>query len=368
VCASAWRHCRPVGRCQPFPSYAPDDSSPVDLGYHLTGRCWNTLRDLAESGSFPESHASPPANNNKRTYGSDEPAESPPPDNTPNAPSNGRRPKRISSSRGQPPRVATSALNGATTPSPLSTPPGTRGIRADSSSPGTLTRIFGGDAMPMTTNDLGRLPLHHGVKFPADFGFGQIANGWNTTGSEQSPGLSQVGLSIRSTQAGVIPGLRPPQEQHPEDLFLWMPYTMVMGSKQVPTDSVPAFATVTTATKPVGSVGRDQTRQAADRWDSTISSHFGGVPSSFIALGQTAGLLPGPASNPTEDHADLLGALSHFLILRSDRIRPRRRKILSSPTKGMENGGVGASQLMRKCICMDGRTRRKLLSKRSLPL
>jgi len=314
---SAWRHYRPVKHGQSCRSYASDDPNSVDLSYHVTGRCWDLLRDLAEAGSFPESHASPPANNNKRTHGSDEPAESPPPDNTSKASSNGRGPiassKWLSSSRGSSPRDVTSVLNDTTTSSPI--PEKTDGLEAsNSSSPGTLTRIFDGDAMPITTNDLGRLPLHHGVEFPTNFYFGQVTNGWNATGSEPSLWSSQGGPNTRGTQTGVIPGLHPPQEQHLEDLFPWMLCTTAMGGKEIPTDSVSTLATVATATKPnVASThvaaNPDQTRQTVDRLDSTISSLFGGVPSSFTAFGQTADLLPGPTSNTTEDHTDLFGAL-----------------------------------------------------------
>ena len=307
-------HYRPVKRCPSCPSYTPDDPDPLDLRYHLTGRCWDILRDLAEVGSFPESHASPPANNNKRTYGSDKPAESPP-DNTSKQSPSDRGPiassKRISLSLGSSPLDATSVLHGTTTSSPVSPTPGSQEIRgdlsilsvrgsastsektdgSDSSSPSTLTRIFEGDTIPTTTNDLGRLPLHHGVKFPTNFDFGQVANEWNAARSEPSSGLSQRGLNARGTQAGVIFGLHPPQEN--SDLFPWMVYTTMMEGKEVPTDSVPTLA------------NPNQTQQTADRLDSTISSFFGDVPSSFTALGQTASALPGPASNAAEDHADL---------------------------------------------------------------
>lgn len=314
---SAWRHYRPVRRCQSFTSCVPDDPNLVKLRYHLTGRCCDMLRDLAEVGSFPESHASPPANNNKRTYGSDEPAESPPPDNISKASPNGHGPiassKRVSSSLASSPRGPTSVPNEKPTPPPIPTTSGTQehpgdltvlpvtgsastsektdGLEIrDSPSPGALTRIFGGGAMPITTNDLGRLPLHHGVKFPTNFDFGQVAGGWNTTGSEPSPRLSQGGLNTRGTQAEVIPGLHPPQEQHPEGLFPWMLYSTVVGGKEVPTESIP-------------------TQQTSDRLDPTISSLFGDMPSPFTALRQTAGLLPGPTLNETEGHADLFNAL-----------------------------------------------------------
>ena len=317
------------------------------LRYHFTGRFWDILQDLAEAKTFPESHGSPSENNNKRVFGSVEPVEFPPPDKMSNMSPIGRGPiagsKRVSSSLGS----ARRGVNGTNASSSIftttagiqgdlsilsmggsvSTPEKTDGLETSAhSSPGTLTRVFDGDVIPITTNDLGRLPLHHGVKFPTNFNFGEIANGWKPSGSGQasttlggvqpSPGLSRGdGMNPRGTQTGVIPSLHPPQEQHPEDLFPWMPFTTMIGAGETTTDSVLTSATVATATKPnvastYATAGPDQTQQAADRLDSTISSLFGNVPStSSTALGQMAGVLPGPASNATGDHTDLFDAL-----------------------------------------------------------
>lgn len=312
----------------------------LTLRYHFTGRFWDILRDLAEMGSFPESHADPVANN-KRTYGSDEPVESPPGSTSKASPDN-RGPiagsKRVSSSLSSARWDAASAVNHTNTSSPTSTTiPGTQVIRGDPSifsmtgtvstpentdglessrhsSPGTLTTIFDGDAIPITTNDLGRLPLHYGVKFPRNSNLGEMANGWNTSGSGQAstilgvqpaPGLSQGGVNSRATQTGAIPGLHPPQEQHPEDLFPWMSYTAMVGTEEVMTDPVLTLATVETETKP----NLASTYVTADS-DSTISSFFGDAPStSFTTLGQMGGLLPGPTSNATEDHMDLFNTM-----------------------------------------------------------
>jgi len=316
--------------------------------YHFTGRFWDILKDLAEIRSFPESHGSPSESNNKRVFGSVDPAEFPPPDNMSNTPQISRGPvagsKRVSLSLDSARRGATSTVNGTNASSPIftttagtqgdlsipslggsvSTPEKTDGLGTSAqSSPITLTRIFDNDTIPITTNDLGRLPLHHGVKFPTNFNFGEIANGLNASGSgrtstalggvQPSPGLSRGdGANSRGTRAGVTPSLHPPQEQHPEDLFPWMPYTGMTGAEETTTNSVPALAT---ATKPnvastYATVGPDQSQQTADRLDSTISSLFGDVPStSSTALGQMAGLLPGPASTAARDHTDLFDAL-----------------------------------------------------------
>ncbi|KAF9649885.1 hypothetical protein BDM02DRAFT_1732786 [Thelephora ganbajun] len=319
--------------------------------YHFTGRFWDILRDLAEVGSFPESHASPSESTNKRVYGFDEPTDFPPPDNMPKASQNGRGPiagsRRVSLSLNSTGRGASSVVNSANVLSPtLTTTPGTQYIRGDLSvlsmagstptpektdgletssySSPTLTRVFDGNAIPITTNDLGRLPLHHGVKFPTNFNFGEIANGWNTSGSgrasttlgdvQQSYGLGR-GVDSMDTQTRAIPGLHLPQEQHPEDLFPWMPYTMTIGAGETTTDSIPTLTTVANTIEPnvastYVSADPNQTQQATDRLDSTISSLFGDVPStSSTALGQTMGLLPGPTSDSAEVNADLFGAL-----------------------------------------------------------
>ena len=285
---------------------------PLIFRYHFTGRFWDTLRDLAEVGSFPESHASLSVNNNKRVYGSDEPAESPP-DNNSKVPPTSRGPfassKRVSSSLGPSPGDVASVVDDMAASSPASITPDIQKVGGDLNilsvtdsistpektdgpetsgcpSLGTLTRIFDGDAMPITTNDLGRLPIHHGVKLSTDLNFGEIASGWNTTGSEQSPDLN-----TRGTQTGVIPGLHPPQEPDPGDPFPWMLCTTMMGAGEAPKDSV-------------------QTQQTADRLDCMISSLFGDVPStSFTTLGQVVDLSPGPVSGGTGHHTDIFDAL-----------------------------------------------------------
>ena len=284
----------------------------LTLRYHFTGRFWDILRDLAEVGSFPESHASPSANN-KRIYGSDEPVESPP-DNTSEASPKDRGPiagsKRVSSSIGSARRDTTSA--NASSPT-LATTLGTQDLRGDPSifsvtgsvstpektgsietsgysSPGAFTTMFNGDALPITTNDLGKLPLHHGIKLSTNFNFEEIANGWNASGSS-------------------------PREQLPEDLFPWISYTGMVGAGGATADPVLTPAIITTTTKLNGSseyitTNPDQSQQTADGFDSAMESLFGNVPStSFTAFGQTAGLLPGTVSNATGYHTDLFGAL-----------------------------------------------------------
>ena len=328
MCISAWRRYWPVRPCQSCQSHTPDDTKPFTLRYHFTGRFWDILRDLAEVGSFPESHANSPVNNNKRVHGSDEPAESPPPDDTSKASSRGRGPvqgsKRVSRTLGS------STINDTATSSPasltydirgdlaispaagtVSTPERTDSLEiSDSPSPGALTRIFNGDTMPITTNDLGRLPLHHGVKFPANFNTGDTASGWNAVGAEPSHGLTQGDLNTRGTQTGVIPGIHPPQDQHPEDLFPWMLYTTMLGPEEPPTNSDPALATASKPNVAPGYVAANssQAQQGADRVDPTMSSLFGDITSS-TALGQAAGLLPGPVPNATQDHTGLFDTL-----------------------------------------------------------
>jgi len=348
MCISVWRHYWPVRRCQSRSPTCQMILIWLTLRYHFTGRFWDILRDLAEAGSFPESHASQSGNNNKRVYGSDEPADSPSPDDTSKVSQNRRGPiagsKRVSSSLHSSRGGVIPLVNDTNVSSPTSTTSGTQdtqrdlgilpvtgsastpertdGLGTSDSSPGTLTKIFDGDTIPITTNDLGRLPLHHGVKFPTNFDFEAIANGWNTSGQASTTlgmrpnlGLSQgAGVNSRGTQAGVIPGLHLPQEQHPEDLFPWMSYNMA-GAGETTTGTVPDLATIATTTRQnVGSTyvttDPDQAQQAADQLDSAILSLFGDVPStSSTALGQTEGLLSEPASNTAEDDANLFGAL-----------------------------------------------------------
>ena len=299
--------------------------------YHFTGRFWDILRDLAEVGSFPESHASPPAHNNKRVYGSDEPGESPSPDDTSRA--SPKRRSRISGSKRASSSLGPSALNDTAASSPtslthdirgdltvssaagtVSTPERTDSLEtSDSPSPGALTRIFNGDTMPITTNDLGRLPIHHGVKFPSNFNIGETTSGWNGVGTGSSHGLTQGGLNTRGAQAGAIPGIHPPQEQQPDDLFPWMLYTTMLGPEDTPMNSGPVLTTMGTANKPnvaPGYVNTDpnQTQQSTDRVDRSMSSLFGDFTSP-TTLGQAANMLPGPAPNATQDHTGLFDTL-----------------------------------------------------------
>jgi hypothetical protein len=305
--------------------------------YHFTGRFWDILRDLAEVGSFPESHTSPSPSSNKRVYESDEPVDSSSLDNRSKVSPSGRGriagSKRVSSSLGSANRGATSTANNArTSPPTITTTPGTQDSRDDlsipsaagsistpenktssSSSPSTLTRIFDGDAIPITTNDLGRLPLHHGAKFPTNFDFEAITNGWDTSGSGEpstslggvypSPGLGQgEGANSKDARTGDVPGLRRPQEQRPEDLFPWIPYITMVGPGG-PTTGPQAAPPYVTADP-------DPNRATVDQLDSTISSLFGDVPStSSTTLGLTAGPIPRPVPNATEDDTDLLDAL-----------------------------------------------------------
>ena len=243
------------------------------------------------------------------------------------APPNGRGPiagsKRVSSSLSSVRRRATSVVGSAYAATPTSTTtPGTEDVRGDlgtltkaspvsppektgsletsnHSSPATLTRTFDGDAIPITTNDLGRLPLHHGVKFPINFDFEAIANGWNPpgpsqtsailSGGRQGPGLSQGdAVDSRGTQAGVTPGLYPPQEQHPEDFFPWMSYSTTIEAEGTPTDSAPTLATAATTARPnAASVVPNQTKPTADRLDSTIPTFFEDVPPPSTTFGPT---------------------------------------------------------------------------------
>lgn len=319
------------------------------LRCHFTGRFWDILRDLTEVGSFPESHGSPSANNNKRVYVPDEPADSPPDKASTSSP-NGRGPilgsRRASSSLSPSNQCATSAVNGTDTFPPNSTtPPDTGdlsrarsvqtpgkagGLEASGpSSTATLTRMFNGNTIPITTSDLGRLPLHYGVKFPTDFDFGAMADGWNISGSGRAlttlggvgsgPGPSQGdGVNPRGTQAGVIPDLHPPQQQQQDDPFPWMPYTTTFEDGGTTTTSVPSPTTVATTTRPNAAstyvtAEPNQIKQTTDRLDSTISSFFGDVPStSSTALGLTAGLLPVQPSGANEDLFDTLFQPSHL--------------------------------------------------------
>ena len=264
---------------------------------------------------------------NKRAYGADEPVD-PPRDNASEASPNRRGPiagsKRVSLSPGSAGRDTTSVMNDTcaiphpSTTSPglqdsggdpsVSTPEKTDGLETGDSSPAVnLTGIFGGASMPITTNDLGRLPLHHGVKFRTDFDFQAIANGWNGTGSGRAPtNLDGVDPNPGPGQGEGVNSrgsLYPPQEQHPEDLFPWIPYTT--------TDSIPTMATTRSNVAPAYvAAGPSQTKPAADQLDSTISSLFGDVPStSSTALGLTAGLSLEPASSATENHMDMFGTL-----------------------------------------------------------
>lgn len=315
----------------------------LDFRYHVTGRFRDILRDLAEVGSFPEFHATPPEKSNKRAHGSDGPIESLPEDAL-IASLQGRMPTansdQISPSLDCPGRSGTLDEHGANFSPPTSIiTPGTQDIRAglsspsvagsvstpetsDYPSPGSFSEIFDGDTIPVTTNDLGSLPLHHGAKLPKNFGFGDMANALNTTtpfptfgGVQPSLELAQGGVNFSGTQTGGIPGLGIPQGQRQEDLFPWMPFTNIMGAGGTPANPLSVRATGTTTAEPDlmstdVNDDTDRTRQAANRLDSTISSLFGDVPSSSsTGLGRTAGFSSGPASDKAEDLADLFHVL-----------------------------------------------------------
>jgi hypothetical protein len=206
--------------------------------------------------------------------------------------------------------------------------------------------------------------------------FGQIANGWNASGSGPSshpwrcegPGKSRRGRELQRysdwSNSRSTPSARAtPRRPLPMDAVHY-------GDRgwQELTDSVPTLATVATATKPdVASTYVPQAPTKPNRLqiDWTLRSRHSSemCPStSSTALGQTAGLLPGPASMQLRVTQTCSMLCSHLQILRLDAPAPTVQKP-SSPTVGMENKGTGVSQLMRKRICTDGRTRRKLLSK-----
>lgn len=288
--------------------------------------------------------------NNKRVYGSDEPVDSPSPDNALEVSPSARGPiagsKRASGSVGRgatplmnntdapPPTLTTTSgpndaredLNTLSVAGPASTPEKAGGLETGSPSPTTsLRRVFGGNTIPITTNDLGRLPLHYGAKFPVDFDFQAIASGWDASGSgrasislggvDLSPGSGQTeGVNSRGTQSGGIHGLYPPQEPHPEDLFPWIPYTTI-GVGEAVTDSAPNLATAAATTRSNTApmyVGADpsQSNPNTDQLNSTILLLFGDVPlPSSTALGVMTDSLPGPASNVTQNHTDPFDAL-----------------------------------------------------------
>lgn len=310
---------------------------------------------------------------------SDEPADPPLPDNTLEASPNNRGPiaasKRASLSIGS---GFTSVTNNTGIPPPATTiVPGPQDTRGDlsilstagsvstpekdggleiSGSPSTsLTGIFGSSAIPITTNDLGRLPLHYGVKFPMDFDFPAIASGWNASGSgrastslggaNQNSGSGQVdGVNSGGTQSRRNYGIFPPQEQHPEDLFPWIPYTTTVGAREIAVDSVPILATAEATTRPNAAPTYvpaycSQTKPTADQLDSTISSLFGNVPStSSTVLGMLTDSLPGPVSNTTENRTNLFEALfppPHTLV---DTYLPPTARGTQQPHDGHEQG------------------------------
>ena len=321
----------------------------LSLRCHFAGRFWDILRDLSEVGSFPESHGSPSGSSNKRVYISDEQTDPPPPDSASEASPNRRGPivgsKQPPLSLGSAARGSTSVTSNKDAPPPTSTtnptPQDTREHlsifpaagsvstpeRAGGSETGiSPSTIFGSSAIPITTNDLGRLPLHYGVRFPMDFDFPAIANGWNASGSSRTPtglgganpnyGLGHAdGVNSRGTQSRGIYGLYPPQEQQPEDLFPWISYTTTIGAGGTTADSVPTFATAEATTRPNATstyvpTYPSHTKPTADQLDSTILSLFGEVPPTpSTALGLPAGSLPGPALNTTENHTDPFNVL-----------------------------------------------------------
>lgn len=275
--------------------------------------------------------------NNKRVHESDEPTDSPPTDNTSRASSNGYGPatgsRQVSSSLGSAGRDATSAVNRTGASLSTSVIPSTQGVRGDpstpskaspgstlensngpasnSSSPGPLTWIYDGDAVPVTTSDLGRLPLHYGSEFPTNFNFTAIANEWNASGSGQTSttfgSLQGQGeeFNSRGAQTRTIPGLYPPQEQHPEDLFPWVPYVATVGAGRTATGSVPSLATGAATTRP--NAASTYTTPDPNQTKSSLSRN---VPSTSPALpGLTEGLLPAPTSDSAEDHTDLFDIL-----------------------------------------------------------
>ena len=155
---------------RPGPCVLGDTLNQLSFGQHFAGRFWDILRDLAGAGIFPESHASPLANNKKRVYESDEPME-PPPDETSKASPNGRSfitgSKRVPLPLASAHRGATPGVDDKNVSLPTSTTPDTQEIQEDpsilsvagsipkidgletsgSSSSGTLAGIFDGDAM-----------------------------------------------------------------------------------------------------------------------------------------------------------------------------------------------------------------------------
>jgi hypothetical protein len=317
----------------------------LSLRYHVAGRFWDILRDLAEAGNFPEFHASPSEKNNKRAHGSDGPVD-PLPEDTLRAPLNVRRPfassdqvspsldsvgssgtSIVNSTAPFPPALianpSTQDFRGDLSPSPvvgyLSTPEMSDHFQVSNhSSPGSLSVIFDGDTIPVTTNDLGRLPLHYGAKLPTNSGFGDMANGFNARtpstalgGTQPNSGLAQGGLDFGGAQTGGIPGPGLPRRQNLEYPFPWMPYTNAMESGEASNNYIPISTTATTTTQADAMSmyvddDTDQAKRAADRLDSTISSLFvDGSSTSATALEQTAEFPPVPVLNTVEDLADL---------------------------------------------------------------
>ena len=169
--------------------------------YLFAGRFLDILQDLAGVGCT--SHAGPPESNDERAHGSDEHMDLPFPGDASGAQPNG---------------------HGSTADSPLIsiTTPDIQGVRGDpdslfaagsvstpgetDSSPGSLSGVFDSDAFPIKTNDLGRLPLHHGIKLPTNFSFGETANGPNTT--TPSTTLGCMHPNPGSGQGGMRSGVR----------------------------------------------------------------------------------------------------------------------------------------------------------------
>jgi len=296
------------------------------LRCHFAGRFWDILRDLSEVGSFPESHGSPSRSSNKRVYVPDEPADPPPPDNTqealPNSRGTNNEPLRPTLTTIPGPQDSRGELRILPAAGSVPAPEKASGLEIGSSPPTTLMGIFGSSAIPITTNDLGRLPLHYGVKFPMDFDFPAIANGWNASGSGRAPtslgganpiyGSAQVdGVNSRGAESRGVYSLYPPQEQQPEDLFPWIPYATTIGAGGTTVGSVPTLTTAEAATRPDAASGYvpanpSQTKPIVDQLDSTISSFFGDLPStSSTAPGLLAGSSPGPVSNMAGSHTAL---------------------------------------------------------------